>query len=48
MARQDRKSHAQWMAQAAACRRTFAATHDKFWAVAVRSAVGVARSHREA
>lgn len=43
----ERREHAHWMAQAAACRRTFAATHDRFWATSARNAVAVAKAHRQ-
>lgn len=42
----NRATAAHWMRQAAACRRSFAATQDRFWAYAARNAVAVARAHR--
>lgn len=48
MATADRKAHADWMRQAAGCRRQFAKTGDRFWFFAARNSVGIARAHREA
>jgi hypothetical protein len=48
MASKEREQHAHWMRQAAACRRSYAKTGDRYWAQATRSSVAAARSHREA
>jgi hypothetical protein len=44
----ERETHANWMRQAAGCRRQYAKTRDRFWAVAARNSVVVAKSHRVA
>lgn len=42
----NRKEQADWMRQAAACRRTYAKTHDAYWAAAARNSVSAARAYR--
>lgn len=44
----NREAHANWMRQAAGCRRQFAKTNDRFWSAAARNSVAVAKTHRQA
>lgn len=48
MASAARKVHIDWMRQAAGCRAQYTRTQDRFWAVAARNSVSVAKAHRMA
>lgn len=43
-----REAQANWMRQAAGCRRQYARTSDRFWLAATRNSVAVAKAHRQA